>query len=124
MIQCLVYAKTKIIILPHTMQIIPIHYFNIFYSKKFIFQLNNINFAFLVHVIDANMTSFSIENNTDKLIYISYNFSFSYIQKLIYSNIEKLHFQNAALAKQMFYNQHKKPWLKNVIGVCYTAYKE
>ncbi len=61
------------------------------------------------------MMGLLVENNTDKPIYISRNFCLGCIQELIYPNIEQLHSQKAALAKQISYNQHKKAWLKKLL---------
>ena len=110
--------------MPHTIQVIPIHYLNIPHSRDFLFQLDNVDFALLAHLVDADMTSFSVKNNMDKPIYISQNFCFGYIQELTYPNIEQLHSQEATLAKQIPYNQHKKAWLKKVIGAYYAAYEK
>ncbi len=119
-----VHAKTRVTILPHTMQVITIHYLNIPHSRDFLFQPDNVDFALSAYLVDANITGLPVENNTDKPIYISRNFRLGRIQELTYPNIEQLHSQEATLAKQIPYNQHKKAWLKKVIGACYAVYEE
>ncbi len=69
-----VHAKTRVTILPHTMQVIPIHYLNISRSRDFLFQPDNVDFALSAYLVDADITGLLIENNTDKPIYISRNF--------------------------------------------------
>ena len=108
----------------YTIQVIPIHYLDILCLKNFLFQPNNIDFALLAYLVNADMMGFSMENNTDKPIYMSQNFCFGHIQKLTYPNIEQLHSQEVALAKQIPYNQHKKAWLKKVVITCYSTYEE
>ncbi len=70
-IQHPVHTKIRAIILPHTIQIIQIHYLNISHSRDFLFQPDNIDFALLAYLVNANMTGLPVENNTDKPIYIS-----------------------------------------------------
>lgn len=123
-IQCLIHTKTKAIILSHTTQIIPIHYLDIFCFRDFLFQPNNVNFTLFAHFVDAEVMGLSVENNTDKLIHISGNFCLGRIQELTYPNTEQLHSQDAALAKQILYNQHKKAWLKKVVRTYYAAYEK
>ncbi len=79
--------------MPHTIQVIPIHYLKIPHSRDFLFQPDNVNFALSAHLIDADMTGLPVENNTDKPIYISRNFRLGRIQKLTYPNIEQLYCQ-------------------------------
>ena len=123
-IQRPIYAKTKAKMLSYITQVISIYYLDIPHSREFFFQPDNVDFALLVHLVDADITGFCVENNIDKPIYIYQNFCLSQIQELTYPNIEQLHSLEAALANQISYNQCKKAWLKRVVGACYVAYEE
>lgn len=123
-IQYPIYAKASITILFNITQVIPIHHLNIPRSKNFLFQPDSVDFMLSAYLIDTGITSLSVENNTNKPIYISQNFCLNQIQELTYSNIEQLYTQEAVLAKQISYNQYKKAWLKRVISIYYAVYKE
>lgn len=56
------------------MRVIAIHYLNITHSRNIFFQMANIDFPLLAYFIDADMTNLLVKNNTDKLIYIFWNF--------------------------------------------------
>ena len=53
----------------------------------FFFQLYDISFALLVHLINADIIRLIVEDNTNKSIYISQNFCFGEVQELTYPNI-------------------------------------
>lgn len=73
-IQRLVYTKIKATILSYIKKVILIYYLNISCSKGFFFQFNKISILLLAYIINMYVISFSIENNTDKSIYIFWNF--------------------------------------------------
>lgn len=78
-IQHSIYAKTRAIILSYTISIILVSYLNIFHSRDFFFQPNNMDFTISAHIIDRNIMGLPIEKNMDKPIYISWNFCLSHI---------------------------------------------
>ena len=104
----MVHAKIGATILPYTKAILPIHHFDISCIRNFIFQLHDIGFALLVNLIDADVVRLPVENNTNKPIYISWNFCLGEVQKLTYPNINQLHLGKAGLIKQASYNKYKK----------------